>query len=590
MDAKPFPVLAQTLSLEDGCQQDPFELEAFCLAAAPDGDEETTDSTSERQSHTETNAGRMTDEDFIAQFLGSSDKAARLWAGNIDGYASCSEADCALCVLLAMATSGDAVTIDRLFRRSRLYRAKWDERHGTKTYGAITIKHAIEFWRGCDTKPYKIAVKDVAEELCQTDHFAKGPGKALYYYEGGRFCPNGVEYVSRRVKGVLLRWRRATRWSSHFGREVAEYIRLTSPALWEQPPLDVVNLTNGLYDLARRALLPHTPNHRSPVQLPFPYAPNAKCPEWERFIEKVFLPDCQTLAYEIPAYLMRPDKSQQVAILLFGNGSNGKSRYLQGITNYLGLENVAALSLHRLETDRFAVARLEGKLANSCPDLPSQELASTSVFKSLVGGDTMLAERKFETSFEFVPYARLIFSANSYPRSKDASFAFFRRWLVIPFERSFQDAPDAIPPNVLDSRLKQSAELSGFFNRVLGVLPEFETRGSFLRAEATQRAGWEFQQQTDPIAVWLEAETFTSPSAQISKQDLYLRYSGQMRERDEVALTQKAFSQAVKRLRPQIREGQPVLNGQRVHAWIGLRLKTAADRARDARDARDAQG
>ena len=57
-----------------------------------------------------------------------------------------------------------------------------------------------------------------------------------------------------------------------------------------------------------------------------------------------------------------------------------------------------------------------------------------------------MAEYKFKDSFEFVPYARLVFSANHPPKSQDASPAFFRRWLVVPFERTFADgAPDTIP-------------------------------------------------------------------------------------------------------------------------------------------------
>jgi putative DNA primase/helicase len=390
-----------------------------------------------------------------------------------------------------------------------------------------------------------------------------------------------VEYVCRRVKLVLLDWGLGNKWNSHFGREVAEYIRLTSPSLWERPPLEILNLANGLYDLTRETLLPHSADHLSPVQLPFAYDPTARCPGWDDFIKKVFPPDSLDLAYEIPAYLMRPDMSQQIAILLFGNGSNGKSRYLQGLTNFLGPANVASLSLHRLENDRFSVARLVGKLANSCPDLPSQQLVSTSVFKSLVGGDTMLAERKFENSFECSPYARLIFSANSYPRSQDASWAFFRRWLVIPFEQSFQEQ-DAIPQHVLDERLSQPSELSGLFNRAREVLSAFKVRGSFAQSESTRRAGWEFQEQTDPVAVWLETETITSPNLQIPKRDLYIYYSGQLHERNEVPLTQKAFSVAVKRLRPHVREGQPIVDGQRVHSWIGLALKKSAHRARDA--------
>ena len=69
---------------------------------------------------------------------------AQLWAGDSDGYASHSEADAALCALLAFWCGPDADRIDRLFRRSERYREKWDARHygDGRTYGQATIAHA----------------------------------------------------------------------------------------------------------------------------------------------------------------------------------------------------------------------------------------------------------------------------------------------------------------------------------------------------------------------------------------------------------------------------------------------------------------
>lgn len=54
-----------------------------------------------------------------------------------------SAADMALCNMLAFWTANDPVRMDRLFRKSRLYRPKWDERRGVMTYGERTIKEAI---------------------------------------------------------------------------------------------------------------------------------------------------------------------------------------------------------------------------------------------------------------------------------------------------------------------------------------------------------------------------------------------------------------------------------------------------------------
>ena len=88
------------------------------------------------------------------------------------------------------------------------------------------------------------------------------------------------------------------------------------------------------------------------------YNLKARCPAWDNFTAEVFPEDAQQLAYELPAWLMSPDTSEQKAVLLLGEGANGKSTYLAGINAFLGRENCTSISLQKLETDRLAVARL----------------------------------------------------------------------------------------------------------------------------------------------------------------------------------------------------------------------------------------
>jgi len=73
------------------------------------------------------------------------EKFERLWNGNTVSYESQSEADMALCFLLAFWTGGDAMQMDQLFQQSGLMREKWDEVHYADgaTYGEKTIERAI---------------------------------------------------------------------------------------------------------------------------------------------------------------------------------------------------------------------------------------------------------------------------------------------------------------------------------------------------------------------------------------------------------------------------------------------------------------
>lgn len=70
-------------------------------------------------------------------------KFGALWRGDASGYASRSEADLALCGMLAFWTGGDAARVDRLFRQSGLMRGKWTVARGAETYGGRTIGYAL---------------------------------------------------------------------------------------------------------------------------------------------------------------------------------------------------------------------------------------------------------------------------------------------------------------------------------------------------------------------------------------------------------------------------------------------------------------
>lgn len=90
----------------------------------------------------------LDDEELLSRARGASNgaKFERLWNGRIGGYESQSEADMALCCLLAFWTGGDERWMDQLFRQSGLLREKWDDVHYAdgSTYGEKTIERAVE--------------------------------------------------------------------------------------------------------------------------------------------------------------------------------------------------------------------------------------------------------------------------------------------------------------------------------------------------------------------------------------------------------------------------------------------------------------
>jgi putative DNA primase/helicase len=426
-----------------------------------------------------------------------------------------------------------------------------------------------------DSTPAVGWTKYLADALLAADHFAQDAGGRLYRYADGVYRADAKEHVARRTLELLESWGAAKRWSRYRVSEVTEYIRVGSPILQNRPPMDVLNVKNGLLQVAAGKLLPHTPEHLGMIQLPIEYDPDADCLAWYEFLEDVFPEDCQDLPFELAAWLMLPYTTIQKAVLLLGAGENGKSRFLKAIKSFLGKENVAGLSLHKLEMGRFATARLVGKLANICPDLPSEHLASTSVFKALTGGDLIHAERKYGESFEFENFARLLFSANHPPQSSDSSNAFFRRWLVVPFERTFSpDDPDYVPAHKLDAMLADPAELSGVLNRALIALPKVLEEG-ITETETMRQAWYEFREVTDPVEVWLDLNTVENPETYVEKGDLLRAYNRDAKTDGRPPMTAGLMGKAVKQWKPRLQDGQKRVGDRRPLVWygIGLRVK-----------------
>jgi len=502
------------------------------------------------------------------------------WKGR---YPSQSEADLALCGMLRDVCGRDPARIDRLFRRSGLMRQKWDERHGNRTYGEITIAKALgDSSRKPPAKASNPKAADIATKILTRDHFAQDAGREVYVFSGGVYEPEADEHIRRRVKALVP----GRFWSSHLANEVIEYIRVDAPHLWFRPPLETLNVLNGLLDIKTRQLREHSPSFLSPIQIPVKFDPSASCPAWEKQIAATFPSDAVEafVAFQIVAWLMLPIVSIQKAILLLGEGGTGKSTFLTALGAFLGRSNASALDLQKLENDRFARARLLGKLVNICADLPATHLATTSVFKQLTGFDPIVGEHKFENSFEFEPYARLIFAANQPPRSADATGAFFDRWLVFEFRSKFRGTDVELNRMILNAQLSDPGELSGVLNRALDALPKVLSHG-ILTTPSMRRASEEFRRATDPLAVWLDSHTIEAPNSFVPKDSLYSLYAAYAADQNLACPIKSAFGSALKEHRPNIRPVQRTVAGkERVHCYLGIGLHS------DAWDSRDASG
>ena len=257
---------------------------------------------------------------------------------------------------------------------------------------------------------------------------------------------------------------------------------------------ELVNVRNGMLSWRAGALEPHSPLYLSTFQAQAEFRPGARSELLDKFLGDIFPPDALALAEEIVGHLLIPTTKHQKAFMLVGEGANGKGTFLKLVTELLGRDAVAHRDLYSLEDSTFAAADLYGKLANINLDLPSKKLESSSIFKSLVAGDPITAERKYQHAFTLHPRARLLFSANTMPRSDDRSFAYYRRWIIIPFPNKFEGRADN---KRLLVELCRPEVLSALLARGVAGLQRLEQQGEFSRCESVAAKVQEYQVEND---------------------------------------------------------------------------------------------
>lgn len=113
-------------------------------------------------------------------------------------------------------------------------------------------------------------------------NFATNDGEKLHVFRDGAYRENAHEFIRKEAQALATKWKATGQWKTGLAEEVHEWVLLKSPRLWERPPLDRVNLLNGILNVRTGKLEPHTCKWLSTIQLPVRYDKNADCPEWEK--------------------------------------------------------------------------------------------------------------------------------------------------------------------------------------------------------------------------------------------------------------------------------------------------------------------
>jgi len=281
------------------------------------------------------------------------------------------------------------------------------------------------------------------------------------------------------------------------------------PSPDQSPDKVLINLQNGTFEFTpeRQVLRPPQKEDFITYQLPFKYDPQAKAPLFMAYLDKV-QPDIerQDVLAEFLGYLfVRPSTLKlEKTLLLYGPGANGKSVFFEVVNTLLGQENTSCYSLQNLcDESGYYRAKLANKLLNYSSEINGK--LETSIFKQLVSGEPVSARLPYGEPFDLTNYGKLIFNCNQLPTDTEQTNAFYRRFIIVPFEVTIAE-PDQ------DKQLSQKiirSELAGVFNWILSGLKRLLVQKNFTQSKAVTRQLEIYREQSDTVRLFMSEEGYS---------------------------------------------------------------------------------
>ena len=269
----------------------------------------------------------------------------------------------------------------------------------------------------------------------------------------------------------------------------------------------LIPFRNGVLNIRTGELLPFSPEYIVTNKIPWDYNPSAYDELMDRTLDKISCGDreIRSLLEECAGYCLYRKNDLETSFILTGEGSNGKSTYLESLECMLGQNNVSNLDIAELD-DRFSTVMLAGKLANIGDDISNEFLQGKTIalFKKIVSANTIKAENKGQDVFFFKPYTKLLFSANAIPRMQSKGFsAIKRRIAIIPFNAVFNKT-DPDYDNTVKWKLKTQSSMEYLIIIALKGLERALMNG-FTESSKVNQEVEQFEKDNNPVIGWVES-------------------------------------------------------------------------------------
>jgi putative DNA primase/helicase len=310
----------------------------------------------------------------------------------------------------------------------------------------------------------------------------------------------------------------------------------------------LVNLGNGTFEIGPRGqrLRPPSPADFLTYQLPFDFDKEATAPRFQAYLDMVQPDkDRQMILAESVAHVFINTATLKLekVPLLYGTGANGKSVFFDVVNALLGGDaNVSSYTLQQLTDDSgYFRAKLANKLVNYASEINGK--MDAAYFKSLASGEPVSARLPYGEPFTVTRYAKLMFNCNELPREVEQTDAFFRRFLLIPFEVTI---PDAEQDRELSGKIIGN-ELSGVFNWVLDGLQRLLKQKRFTQSAAVDAALQQYRTRSDSVRSYMEeAELHPSVDTHKPLKDIYTAYVSHCKESGSHPCALTTFSERLR--------------------------------------------
>ncbi|MBB2483135.1 DNA primase [Bacillus sp. APMAM] len=284
-----------------------------------------------------------------------------------------------------------------------------------------------------------------------------------------------------------------------------------------------INLKNGMLCLDNFELHSHSPKYVSTIQLPIIYDPNAKAPTFEKFMQEITNNDDSLISVhqEVAGNCLTSETKAEKAVFYYGRGANGKSVFASTLTELVGRENVSNIPLSNFNQD-FGLESIINKSVNIASENElGGKFLKTENFKAIVSGDRININKKYHSHINYQPFCKLIFLVNNIPDTSDTTNGYFRKILIIPFNRTFKE-------NERDVNLKEKLlkELPGILNWALEGLKRLrENQYQFSKSAAIEKCMEAYFAEQNPVREFFKEHIIKQEDTRTRQSDFYDMYS-----------------------------------------------------------------